>query len=179
MTSGTGRLTREARRNAILDAASAVFGAKGFDASRMEDVAAEAGIAKGLLYKHFPSKDALFEALGHGLGVWMRQVADDEAAFRLTDPGMHDAYDGLRDRMREVIAEAVVAAEPGVDPRIAWLLAAAVQGAAEAVGLAWRHQSDAVSHDEAQALLTMFCWGGLSGLRTAVAGDGEGPAPAG
>src|SRR5690348_8358437 len=57
------RLSRAERRTAILDAAGEVFGAKGFEATRMDDVARVAGIAKGLLYKHFDSKDALFEAL--------------------------------------------------------------------------------------------------------------------
>ena len=57
------RMSREERRNAILDAATEVFAAKGFEATRMDDVARAASIAKGLLYKHFSSKDALFEAL--------------------------------------------------------------------------------------------------------------------
>ena len=196
-TQGRERLTREARRNLILDAAAAVFGAKGFDASRMEDVATEAGIAKGLLYKHFESKDALFEALvdregrgyvgelrgalaaadvaerpfealGQGLTVWLRQVAEGEATFQLADPGGHDAYEELRDRMREVIAEALLQVEPDVDRRFAWLVAAAVQGAAESVGVAWRRQADPIGHEDALNLLTMFCWGGLTGLQQAI-----------
>jgi AcrR family transcriptional regulator len=52
-----------ARRQAILDAALLVFAEHGFEAARLDDVAARAGVAKGTLYLYFPSKEALFEAL--------------------------------------------------------------------------------------------------------------------
>jgi AcrR family transcriptional regulator len=47
------------RENAILDAANALMARKGYDLMSMDDVAAEVGIAKGSLYRHFPSKEAL------------------------------------------------------------------------------------------------------------------------
>ena len=53
----------EARRQAILKAALTVFAARGFEAARLEDVAARAGVAKGTLYLYFRDKQALFEAL--------------------------------------------------------------------------------------------------------------------
>lgn len=54
---------RSARRAEILDAAARVFARKGFAASRVEDVAAEAGIAKGSVYLYFDSRDALLAAM--------------------------------------------------------------------------------------------------------------------
>jgi AcrR family transcriptional regulator len=54
---------RETRVQAILDAALDVFSEKGFAASRLEDVAVRAGVAKGTIYLYFASKEALFEAL--------------------------------------------------------------------------------------------------------------------
>jgi AcrR family transcriptional regulator len=54
---------RETRQKAILDAALDVFAEKGFDAARLDDVAARAGVAKGTIYLYAPSKQALFEAL--------------------------------------------------------------------------------------------------------------------
>jgi AcrR family transcriptional regulator len=54
---------REARLQAILDAALDVFGQKGFADTRLEDVAARAGIGKGTIYLYVSSKQALFEAL--------------------------------------------------------------------------------------------------------------------
>ena len=53
----------ETRRQAILDAALHVFAERGFEAARLDDVAARAGVAKGTLYLYFQSKEALFEAL--------------------------------------------------------------------------------------------------------------------
>ncbi|MEV0245904.1 TetR/AcrR family transcriptional regulator [Nocardia sp. NPDC050712] len=50
---------RAARQEEILDAAVKVFARKGFAASRIEDVAAEAGIAKGSVYLYFESRNAL------------------------------------------------------------------------------------------------------------------------
>jgi AcrR family transcriptional regulator len=54
---------REARLQAILDAALDVFSQKGFAQTRLEDVAARAGIGKGTIYLYVSSKQALFEAL--------------------------------------------------------------------------------------------------------------------
>lgn len=53
----------ETRRQAILDAALLTFAEHGFEAARLDDVAARAGVAKGTLYLYFPSKEALFEGL--------------------------------------------------------------------------------------------------------------------
>ena len=53
----------EARRAAILDAALTVFADHGFEAARLDDVAAKAGVAKGTLYLYFKDKEALFEAM--------------------------------------------------------------------------------------------------------------------
>ena len=51
------------RRADILAAARAVFNARGFAGTRMEDIAGAAGLSKAALYLQFPSKQALFEAL--------------------------------------------------------------------------------------------------------------------
>jgi AcrR family transcriptional regulator len=52
-----------ARRAAILKAALDEFCEKGFAATRVEDVAARAGVAKGTIYLNFKDKQALFEEL--------------------------------------------------------------------------------------------------------------------
>jgi AcrR family transcriptional regulator len=54
---------RQAKLQAILDAALDVFLEKGFAEARLDDVAARAGVAKGTIYLYVPSKQALFEAL--------------------------------------------------------------------------------------------------------------------
>jgi TetR/AcrR family transcriptional regulator, fatty acid metabolism regulator protein len=47
----------------ILDAAVRVFAAQGYDASRVGDVAREAGVAYGLVYHYYGSKEAVLEAV--------------------------------------------------------------------------------------------------------------------
>lgn len=51
------------RRERIIDAALAVFGRKGVEAASMKDLAAEAGVAPGLIYHYFTGKEALLLAL--------------------------------------------------------------------------------------------------------------------
>src|SRR5262250_3381524 len=50
------------KRKAILDAARSVFAKKGFADTSVEDIAEQAGIAKGTLYLYFPSKDQIYLA---------------------------------------------------------------------------------------------------------------------
>ena len=47
----------------ILDAAERVFARAGFHAATMQDVAAEAGMSPGNLYRYFSSKDAIIEGM--------------------------------------------------------------------------------------------------------------------
>ena len=53
----------EDKRRLLLDAAVRVFARKGFHASRVSDIAEEAGVAHGLLYHYFDSKDEVLEAV--------------------------------------------------------------------------------------------------------------------
>src|SRR5438874_179564 len=53
----------EDKRRQILAAAVRVFAAQGYEASRVGDVATEAGVAYGLVYHYFGSKEAVLEAV--------------------------------------------------------------------------------------------------------------------
>ncbi|HLH03672.1 MAG TPA: TetR/AcrR family transcriptional regulator [Bryobacteraceae bacterium] len=53
----------EATRRKLFAAALRVFLRDGFEAARIEDIAAEAGFTRGAFYAHFPSKEDLFFAL--------------------------------------------------------------------------------------------------------------------
>lgn len=60
----TSRAERKARRpQEILEAAFEEFSAKGFAATRVEDVAARLGITKGTIYFYFPIKEVLFREM--------------------------------------------------------------------------------------------------------------------
>ncbi len=65
----------EQREAAILDATNRLLAGRGYDAMAMDDIAAEVGIAKGSLYKHFESKEALAAA------VMVRLLTQTEAAL--------------------------------------------------------------------------------------------------
>jgi AcrR family transcriptional regulator len=62
---GGGRqlLRREERQASILAAAARAFARGGFAATSMEDVAAEAGVTRLILYRHFESKEDLYRAV--------------------------------------------------------------------------------------------------------------------
>ena len=47
----------------IVEAAGRLFGERGYDATRLDDVAAAAGVTKPILYRHFDTKQALYLAL--------------------------------------------------------------------------------------------------------------------
>jgi len=57
------RIIREKTRAKILDAATQVFTRRGFAAANMLDIAQEAGISVGLIYRHFKTKEELFATL--------------------------------------------------------------------------------------------------------------------
>jgi TetR/AcrR family transcriptional regulator len=62
-TTPTRQRRKEARPQELLDAALALFGEKGFAATRSEEVAARAGVSKGTLYLYYPSKEDLLKAV--------------------------------------------------------------------------------------------------------------------
>lgn len=57
------RLPRAQRREQILTAATEAFARSGFAATGLEDIAAEAGITRVILYRHFDSKTDLYQAV--------------------------------------------------------------------------------------------------------------------
>ena len=79
----------EDKRRLLLDAAVRVFARKGFHASRVGDIAEEAGVAHGLLYHYFRSKDEVLEEVFHeNWNVLLARIAsveetDESAADQL------------------------------------------------------------------------------------------------
>jgi TetR/AcrR family transcriptional repressor of nem operon len=71
----------ERNRSSLLRAASRLFRQKGFDGVGVAEIAKEAGLTHGALYKHFPSKDALAaEAFYHAIAARnaAKGVSDEE-----------------------------------------------------------------------------------------------------
>jgi AcrR family transcriptional regulator len=62
-TATSRRRRKEARPQELLSAALELFVEKGFASTRLEDVAARAGVSKGTVYLYFASKEELFRAV--------------------------------------------------------------------------------------------------------------------
>ena len=58
------RITKEpeVRKQEIFDTALKLFGQKGYEKTTIADIAKELGVAQGLCYRYFPSKEVLFDS---------------------------------------------------------------------------------------------------------------------
>lgn len=90
------------KREAILRAARRLFLARGYDATNMEDVAAEAGVSKQTVYAHFVDKARLFDELVTG------DIAESRSAGHpLVEamPASEDLGQDLRTYARALLAD--------------------------------------------------------------------------
>lgn len=70
----------QAREDAIVSTVKRLLAEKGFDLMTVDEVAAEVGIAKASLYKHFPSKEALAAAaMVQMMGLALERVQAEQA----------------------------------------------------------------------------------------------------
>ncbi len=74
-----------ATRQRVIDAALRAFGTAGFDATSLDALASELGIAKQTILYHFASKDVLLEAVIDNAGAELRAVV--EAGLVTAGPG--------------------------------------------------------------------------------------------
>jgi AcrR family transcriptional regulator len=88
------------RELAIIDETHVLLGSKGYELMTMDDVAIAVGIAKGSLYKHFPSKEKLAGAVMIRL---FRRTLDELAAL----PGEMSALDRLKALLKWALEERI------------------------------------------------------------------------
>jgi AcrR family transcriptional regulator len=94
------RLQPGQRRALVVGAAGELFGERGYDATRLDEIAAKAGVTKPILYRHFASKQALYLSL-------LERHRDD--LDRLA--GAMPAEGTLEERFRVVVGNWVVYVE--------------------------------------------------------------------
>jgi AcrR family transcriptional regulator len=85
-SNGTRQTDRtRATRRKLLDAAKRIFAQQGFEAARLEDIAAGAGYTRGAFYANFESKEDIFFAL---FEEWVRERIESltHAMRRHSDP---------------------------------------------------------------------------------------------
>ncbi len=92
---------KQARPGELLDAALELFVEKGYAATRVEEVAARAGVSKGTLFLYFASKEELFKAVvrenitGH-LDDWNQELDSFEGtSAELVRYGLHSWWERL------------------------------------------------------------------------------------
>ena len=75
------------RKQQLVEAAEALFTERGYSATRISDICARAGVAKGLFYWYFPTKESLFAELVRSMRQSLRRAqaaAMDTAADPVT-----------------------------------------------------------------------------------------------
>uniref|UniRef100_A0A7V3ZZ40 TetR/AcrR family transcriptional regulator n=1 Tax=candidate division WOR-3 bacterium TaxID=2052148 RepID=A0A7V3ZZ40_UNCW3 len=92
-------------RERILIAARDVFGKKGFYETKMEDIAREAGVAKGTLYLYFQSKEELYQCLiKEGIKYFIHRLKE-----------AIEVHDALEDKIRALIKTLILLIEENRD----------------------------------------------------------------
>ena len=117
MAARNEKLAAEKRR-LILDAAVRVFARQGFNQCRVSDIADEAGVAYGLVYHYFQSKDQILDTLfTERWSVLLQVIADTDAEeiparekLRAIAAFIIDSYRHDPDLMKVIIVEVTRAA---------------------------------------------------------------------
>lgn len=133
------------REDAIMDAVNRLLAEKGYDLMTMDEVAAEVGISKASLYKHFESKDELAAAsmtrlLDRALSVMAELPADLPGIERLRAVVRWSVEVHLKGEMpllpstRSNIRQALIASQPYLErlERVTALLAGWIAQAQDA-----------------------------------------------
>jgi AcrR family transcriptional regulator len=85
---------RDRTRRALLDAADAAFGSRGWARTRIEDIAAAAGVSAATAYNHFPSKHSL---IGHVFAPLVKPLLVEAEKDVLAG---RDVVEALEDQVR-------------------------------------------------------------------------------
>jgi AcrR family transcriptional regulator len=137
-----------ARRDAILEAAVTCFDRRGLHATTTDDIAVEAGISAGALYRYFEGKDAIVEAIAAERHAGERALlaragsAADPRTAVLEFVDRYFAWISEPDERRRRRVNVHVWAEALANPRIAAVVAEGLTPAASAVELVTRAVAD-------------------------------------
>ena len=95
-----GRPRSDAKRQAVLKAATAAFMEHGFGGTRMDIVAELAGVSKMTIYRYFDSKEALFAGV---IVDTCERIVDDDLAALMVDRPVEEALRAFGRRMLAII----------------------------------------------------------------------------
>src|SRR6185437_7713277 len=121
-----GRMQASDRRTQILEVALNVFSKKGFNGATTKEIAAAAGVTEAIIFRHFPTKQALYQAVLEseiacpGFQKWMDEVnacmerQDDEGLFRAIATAILESYRGDERLERVLLFAALEGHEQGL-----------------------------------------------------------------
>ena len=118
---GHPRMAATDRRAQLLDIALNLFSEKGFDRTTTKEIAAAAGVTEAIVFRHFPTKQALYQAV-------LEQQSDCPGAREWLDQARHSMDRNDDEGLMRAIAQAVLEQYRN-DPRMERLmLYAALEG---------------------------------------------------
>jgi TetR/AcrR family transcriptional regulator len=130
----SSRLPATDRRRQLLEAALDVFSRKGFEGSTTKEIAAAAGVTEAIVFRHFPSKQALYAAILEHQGqlcasdAWLEQIRalmernDDEGILRALASAMMSGYRNDARFERLMLFAALEGHEQGLAHHRRWAL---------------------------------------------------------
>jgi TetR/AcrR family transcriptional regulator len=120
------RMSAPDRRTQLVEIALNFFSRKGFNGTTTKEIAAQAGVTEAIIFRHFPNKQALYQAvleskLGcQGFETWMAAAQacmdrdDDEGLFRAIATAMIAAYRSDQHLERVLLFAALEGNEQGL-----------------------------------------------------------------
>lgn len=139
------QLRSQQRHERILDAATHVFSTKGYHATLVDEIAAEARTSKGGVYFHFPNKQSIFLALLDRLAELLRErievaVAEQTDPLARADAALHVVLDtfGSHRRLARLFLVEALGAGPEFNTRM-------MRIRADFAGIIRMHLDDAVA----------------------------------
>jgi TetR/AcrR family transcriptional regulator len=114
------------RRTQLLEIALNLFAKKGFNGTTTKEIAAAAGVTEAVIFRHFPNKHALYQAvLESQIGCtsfqeWMAEAQacmdrnDDEGLFRTIAKAIIQSYSGEAKHERVMLFAALEGNEQGL-----------------------------------------------------------------
>ncbi len=171
MSRGEQVTTAVEKRRVILDAAVRVFARQGFHTCRVSDIADEAGVAYGLVYHYFSSKEAILDTLF--LERWdlmLSAIAEADHSDRTPREKLRavasfiiESYRRDPDLMKVIVVEVTRAANTFGREVDALFAAQAFYGLIEQVLTQWIFEAEPVSVEECehvkQEIVEMICGG--------------------
>jgi AcrR family transcriptional regulator len=163
------RADAQRNRQRLLEVARRAF-ASGEEKVSLEAIAREAGVGIGTLYRHFPTREALVEAVYRNEVARLRDNAAELLASRAPDVALREWMDGFADfvaakrGMAETL-KAVVASGALTWTEKRELLAGTIQDLLDAGAAAGTVRTDVRAHDVLASLIGIFLAAGAPGQR--------------